>query len=194
MPGTKIAKEYIEFSDSTKQYASFPLIGNILMWSGDYKNIPEGYLLCDGEWIENAGDTADLYQKLNGLYDKHPIDGLSNKPSSGEWHRVPFMCKRYPLGTENWSTINQDNVYGGSNKLVAQNFVHKHKFDKNGFVHTQNESKCWTGNGSHLRGKNTTASFNTEGVIGGNFLHYEDSLNEEFLPMYSVLKYIIRYK
>lgn len=183
------------------------------MWAGDSSNIPDGYLLCDGQWIENTGDYTNLYQKLNGLYDTLPDN--AHQPNSGQWHRLPSMCNRYPLGTENWSTVNQGNVYGGSKKLDGSKFVHKHWFDRNGFVHSQHETSCWTGNGNHIRGKSNShkSRFYTKGVEGSDdnvYITWEDSndprgegsfkkntnisTNDDFLPKYSVLKYIIRYK
>ena len=168
MPGTKVAKEYIEFSDSTKQYASFPSIGSIVMWAGDVSNLPEGYLLCDGQWIKNEGEYVNLYQKLdviNGLYDKHPVDGdLTDKPSGVDSHRLPTLCKRYALGTGYFSNQNQNNIYGGSNKFSNHHFKHRHKFDRTSFVADQLDSTVWNGSGNHIRGwEKNVATLNTAG-------------------------------
>jgi len=198
MPGTKVAKEYIEFSDSTKQYASFPSIGSIVIWAGDVSNLPEGYLLCDGQWIKNEGEYVNLYQKLNeinGLYDDHPVDGLlTGKPSGVDSHRLPTLCKRYALGTGDWSNQIQDSIYGGSNKLSDHHFKHNHKFNRASFVHEQYDSgSVSNGNGNHVRGKKDTTNVNTKGPSPDS--NYTDSgTNEEFLPVYTVIKYIIKYK
>jgi len=198
MPGTKVAKEYIEFSDSTKQYASFPSIGSIVIWAGDVSNLPEGYLLCDGQWIKNEGEYVNLYQKLdviNGLYDKHPVDGdLTDKPSGVDSHRLPTLCKRYALGTGYFSNQNQNNIYGGSNKFTLNNFKHRHIFSRAGFVAGQSDSgSVSNGNGNHVRGKQNTTNVNTKGPSpDSDFTESND--NEEFLPVYTVIKYIIKYK
>jgi len=197
MPGTKATKEYIEFSDSTKQYASFPSIGSIVIWAGDVSNLPEGYLLCDGQWIKNEGEYVNLYQKLNainGLYDKHPVDGdLMDKPSGVDSRRLPTLCKRYALGTGAWSNQIQNSIYGGSNKFSQYNFHHTHKFDRTGFVSDQLEGEVWNGSGNHIRGQKDLKRLQTSGPLpnpNGVF----SSTNEEFLPVYTVIKYIIKYK
>lgn len=137
MSSVKVAKDYIQFNDSSKQSGIFPMIGSIIMWPGDISSIPYGYLQCDGRTLDK---TAVEGNSINAIYSKlfekigykyGSVAGDSNK------FKLPDMKERFPLGIKDIdfkNVVDSTTLYGGVKKLENTHFKHKHGLDTTGFL------------------------------------------------------------
>ncbi len=196
MSGTSIQIDSIKFSDNTKQYMGFPPIGGIIAWAGKWDDIPSGYLRCDGKAIDATMDNGiyeNLYNKLG-----HNRYGVINGK-----RRIPDLCRRFPKGTGNWN--NETNIYGGSSKLNASNYVHQHKLNRTGWVseHYNNEVDDDQDQSDILVGTTATAtrwaygpklSTGVNPSTGQATHQIKDADNKEFYPEFVATVYIIRYE
>jgi len=88
--GSLTAKQDIKTSSGNvhDQYGQVPPVGTIIMWYGSPKQIPKGWLVCNGHQYE-----AYNYKKLYTAIKGKPYTDISNK------FNVPDLTNRFPYGT-----------------------------------------------------------------------------------------------
>jgi hypothetical protein len=95
---------------------------------------------------------------------------------------VPNLVRRFPLGTNNLN--NTTAAVGGSNTMTNSNFVHRHIISRAGFLYYQNSNKADNGNS---KGYGNATMYNIASTDA------ESGTNDEFLPKFAVVHYMIRY-
>tara|TARA_B110000879_G_C11181461_1_gene518622 strand:- start:1532 stop:2110 length:579 start_codon:yes stop_codon:yes gene_type:complete len=190
MSSVNVTKDYIQFKDSSKQSGIFPMLGSIIMWSGDINSIPYGYLVCDGRTLDKTEVAANsiieiygtLFEKIGYKYGR--VDGELNK------FKIPDMRERFPLGiTDNnfKEVVDSTSLAGGVKKLENSHFKHKHGLSTIGYI-----TSMWSAHAissddeydSYYGTQNSTSLFITP----------EPGVNDDFLTKFHVIVFLIKYK
>ena len=191
MSSVKVTKEYIKFKDNSKMSGIFPEIGMVMLWPGYENNIPDGYLICNGDILDkeetvSVNSNEKLYDKL---FEKigYKYGNVSNNANK---FKLPDMRERFPLGVSaaSFSNMNSSNIMSGVKKLTNQHFRHTHKLDT---------SKLYTGTNSNAAENTNQSNYVKYGIqqpLSGVSIATESGDNEDYLSKFNVMLFVIRYK
>ena len=199
----------IQFPDTTIQSTAYnPLIGEIKMYGGI--TVPNGYLWCDGSSYNTGGNYAQLFAVI-----KHTYGG------SGTTFNVPDLRQKFPLGTQDNTSMSiaynngntTSNVLTGGNQQMSVNQLgaHTHSFTPTGTVtispnaavvsidapKNKVEAAHDFGDSFVTKVEWGTALLSLTNTISGNVGDINNTTTnsqEDILPPFTVVKYIICYK
>ena len=89
MSSVKVTKEYIKFKDNSKMSGIFPGIGMVMFWPGDVNNIPDGYLICNGDILDKEETVNSYIAKAQNRNHWIEHDGML-------WKKDPLWDSPYP--------------------------------------------------------------------------------------------------
>lgn len=185
--------------------------GAIIMWSGDPKNIPYGWALCDG-WYYNPNDSTDKvfgYNSLDPTYKIHTFQtpdlqgrfvvGYSNYPKSNSWGQ-DYATIGNMGGVETTTDIvdhvhsymsdddliNVDHeIYYMRNRYTYHNLDPNHMENTYGYMGYNGDFKS-----SPNSGERRIYFYSTSQALIGSTLQQKTALDNR--PPYYVLAYIMK--
>lgn len=167
----------------TLQYALLPT-GTIQMYGGQYDNIPNGWLLCDGTAISRS-----TYEKLFDIVGTQ--FGVGNGSST---FNLPDLRAKFPRGATNTADAG---TTGGEDSHVlseAEMPAHDHDFNDPGHTHTSN-ALAMTYQGSLNGGPGGTSPFNAQIAASGTGITFNSKGSgsaHENRPAFLEVLYMIR--
>lgn len=176
---------------STDLGNSFVPVGTILLYGGI--NLPTNYLWCDGSFCSTT-TYSTLYSVIGNTYG-----------GSGGNFSVPNMLKRFPIGANSSSNMtisytgpdSNNTTKNGGNSLIVKDQLAEHNHNPpsgtDAFVTGYQEGTPATPGPRELDNANNSNYWinNKNGTKTGDV----NALDQvEFLPPFTVVNYIIKYK
>lgn len=169
-----------ELIPSTDLGNSFVPVGTILLYGGI--NLPTNYLWCNGS-LYSTTTYSTLYSVIGNTYGS----------STGNF-QVPNMLKRFPIGTDSSSNMTISytgvSVKNGGNSIINKNQLAQHEHNNpsttNFIIKTDTPGYRVdnAGNSNYI----IDIATETGGIQGFS------STQQEFLPPFTVVNYIIKYQ
>lgn len=184
-------------------------LGMIHMWAGAVDKLPNNYLLCNGQAV-NQSDYPELYKVLGSTFNTAPNSNGVNwaAPSSGMF-RLPDLQGRFVVGY-NSSTIDYSKIAkagGEAQHILTSNELPSHAHSVDDYYGIETASSVSAArNSGNLYGEAKTIESNRFGWKGddadNDTIMYKNHLTEytggndshENRPPYYVLAYIMRVK
>ena len=188
-----IAKESINYKKNginDHQYTAPLQVGTILLYAGnDSAKYDSNFLLCDGKPYSNTEENG----KYSSLYN---IIGTLYGGSSGNDFEVPNMQLNIPIG----KNIDNNNIYGGVDKIENKHYRHNHTMYVTRFQ-TLTSRHAYDGSGDSERivlsngWSKEIASRSTTMNLDANGDAFSDTAqSDKYFPPYCAINYLICYK
>jgi microcystin-dependent protein len=188
-----ILKESINYKKNginDHQYTAPLQVGTIILYAGnDSAKYDSNFLLCDGKPYSNTeqnGKYSSLYNVIYNIYGG----------SSGNDFKVPNMQLNIPIGRK----TDDNNIYGGVDKIENKHYKHNHTIYVSTFQSTT-ANHAYDGSGDSDRRKlstgwsKETASKSTSMNLDANGDAFsENAASDKYFPPYCAINYLICYK
>jgi microcystin-dependent protein len=170
-------------------------VGTVWMWGGFGSTPPAGWLLCDGDILDNTSTYAALFATIGNVYN------TSSLPANQ--FQLPNFTSRLPMGpsvnndemkiTFNDGSASYFNAYQGSNFISSSNMIpqHTHPIGQSGdYVYNVNATTdCSTG-GDKSRVYSVSERSFPANTLQNTFTSTQQSM---FLPRVAAVNFIIKF-